>query len=233
MDAPVHSLELSLWKDQCAPPLQIPDTSLSYGHVDKGRYITTFGNITFSLPLKWRTMLWITTILQHHAIYHAGNGREGHIFSSLVWFYDGLFQHLTEEASKEPSIPEDWSLPAWDRYFVRLRLGIGHSPLDLHLSRQQLSEAYANQPALWSQGLRILIHGRTGMIVLTVLTLLGLPAVIENNTNGWKWALLTVGIQHFQCGLPEGISSTQAWVDLQYQMLLYDLQPRQEKCKWR
>ena len=157
----VHQLELSLWKETCPPTPRIPESSIAHGYVNKDRYIITFGNVSFPLPLKWRPIIWIVTILQHHAMYHAGNGGEKHTFLSLVWFYDGLFQHLIQEASKHPSIPEDWSLPAWDRYIIRLRLGIGHSPLDLHLFQKQLAEAYVNQSLQWLECLYIILfnHG--------------------------------------------------------------------------
>lgn len=156
MDWSLHSLELSLWRDPCPIPLRIPSTSTVSGHVDKGRYITTLWNTTLSLPLKWRTMLWLACILQHHAVYHAGFGSQGHIFASLVWFYDGLFRHLAIEAPKHSAIGADWSLPAWDRFMTRIRLNIGHSPLALHTFQTQLTEAYANQPTMWYQGLIIM-----------------------------------------------------------------------------
>jgi hypothetical protein len=152
MDSTLHSLELSLWRDPCPIVTRIPSTSIIIGHVDKGRYIAILGNVTLSLPLKWRTMLWMACILQHHAVHYAGFGSQGHIFASLVWFYDGLFGHLAGEASKHSVIGENWSLPAWDRFMTRIRLRIGHSPLALHTFQNQLAEAYANQPAMWYQG---------------------------------------------------------------------------------
>ena len=154
MDSTLHSLELSLWRDPCPIVQRIPSTSTVVGHIDKGRFITTLGNsVTLSLPLKWRTMLWITCILQHHAVYHAELGSEGHIFASLVWFYDGLICHLATEGSKHSLIGEDWSLPAWDRFMTRIRLRIGHSPLALHTFHGQLAKAYADQSTMWYQGL--------------------------------------------------------------------------------
>lgn len=145
-----------MWKMECPPPSRIPHTSLVYGYVSNNCFIATVGNTTVALPLKWRVMLWIVTILQNHAMYHAGHGVMGHTFASLVWFYDGLFQHLAQEANQYGSIPEDWSLPAWDRFFIRLRLGIGHNPLALQLSKEQLADEYAKQPMLWSKGLAII-----------------------------------------------------------------------------
>jgi hypothetical protein len=158
MDSTLHSLELSLWRDPCPISTRIPSTSTIIGHVDKGRYIAVLGNVTLSLPLKWRTMLWIACILQHHAVYYAGYGSQGHTFASLVWFYDGLFHHLTVEALKHSVIGENWSLPAWERFMTRIRLQIGHSPLALHTFQNRLAEAYANQPSLWYQGVIIIMN---------------------------------------------------------------------------
>lgn len=155
MESPLHALELSLWKNPSPHVLTIPYTSIIHGHVENDRYMTTLGNVTFSLPLKWRLILWITSILQHQVVYHAANGSDRWIFTSLVWFYDGLIQHLKEEALKHSFVPEDWSLPAWDRFIVRLRLQIGHSPLALQTSQVQLTKAYTSQPTLWHQGLAI------------------------------------------------------------------------------
>lgn len=159
MESPLHALELSLWKNPSPHVLTIPDTSIIHGHIENDRYMTTLGNVTFSLPLKWRLILWITCILQHQAVYHAANGSDRRIFTSLVWFYDGLIQHLKEEALKYSFVPEDWYLPAWDRFIVRLRLQIGHSPLALQTFREQLSKAYTSQPTPWHQGLVITMLG--------------------------------------------------------------------------
>lgn len=159
MDPALHSLELSLWRDPCPIVHRIPSTSMVIGHVDNGRYIATLGNVKLSLPLRWRTILWMTCILQHHALYHAGINYPGHIFASLVWFYDGLISYLAMEASKLLVIVEDWSLPAWDRFMTRIRLGIGHTPLTLHRFHNQLVHAYVDhQPVLWYRGLIITIH---------------------------------------------------------------------------
>lgn len=148
----VHSLELSLWKEPCPPVSGIPDTSFVCGRASKGLFTAIIGNKMLFLPLKWRLMTWIVTILQHHALYYANHSENAHVFAHHVWFYDGLFRHLMEEASKFSSIPEDWSLPAWERFFVRLGLRIGHSPANLHISKQRLLEEYARKPALWCQG---------------------------------------------------------------------------------
>ena len=220
MDSTLHSLELSLWRDPCPIAQRIPSTSTVIGYVDKGRYISTLGHITLSLPLIWHTMLWITCILQHHAVYRAGFGGLGHIFASLVWFYDGLIHHLAVEASKLSFIMEDWSLPAWDRFMTRIRLGIGHSPLALYTFQNQLAEAYADQPTIWYQGLIILMPARK-----VILTCIGLHLAIKVDPISWKACLLTVAQQHFQDGLPAGFSTKQEWVEIQYKLLLDDLQP--------
>lgn len=158
MDSTIHSLELSLWRDPCPIVQTIPPTSVIIGFVDKGRYIATLGNTTLSLPLKWRVMLWIACILQHHAAHYAGIGSQGHIFASLVWFYDGLFRHFAAEASKHSFIGEDWSLPVWDRFMTRIRLRIGHSPLALHMFETKLAKEYADQPSMWYQGVIIIMQ---------------------------------------------------------------------------
>jgi hypothetical protein len=193
-----------------------------YGYVNQDRYTMTVEGVDLSLPLKWRPILWIISILQHQAVYHAGNGSHGHIFTSLVWFYDGLLQHLKEEASKHPFMADDWSLPVWDRFLVRLRLEIGHSPLDLYTFTEQLAEAYVHQPIVWSQGLLIIMYS---LEVQWSYGLIGLHQTVEKNSLGWKSALLTVALQHFQDGLPTGTPTILEWVDMQYTMLLNDLQP--------
>ena len=54
---------------------------------------------------------------------------------------------------------------------------------------------------------------------------IGLCEMMKKNSKRWQSALLTVALQRFQDGFPAGTPTIQAWVDMQFKMLLDDLQP--------